>query len=434
MGARHGFLTILISFVFAGLWPVTGRAQEDPKKEEKPATEKPVKPQGESEPQESEGKQDEKPTDEEEPKEPEAPPEPPKKAFHPSGLPKPPGFFEPKKGEEAKPEKPRYRSGLAKPPALRGDQGEDGEVKEAAKAEPAPKPVEEENLSIAERIRRLTERRRPLMAGPVEPTVRRDGTPTKDDQRPELSELVRHVRVQILLRNGQTFEGIVKDQQVIRDLKDGRLVLGPRSGLAGRGFRLWYVYETEGYVRIGYNQIREMKALRTLTPNEVQAIHDRLAEQRQTTLADEMERRRVRDERFARREAERAAADEAKKNQEAEGGVAADSVRNERYQELLAQFSPEDGWTPERKDEIERRKITVDVFPTKVEQAFLDSFEEWLPAYHFWVEEQKKGEEEEAGKNEKADGTPDGKGAKPVTPPAKGPEKPDKPKDDDGGQ
>ncbi|MEQ8766727.1 MAG: hypothetical protein RL885_22630 [Planctomycetota bacterium] len=378
---RHDTLRYLTAWLLAAVMPVAALSQEEkpeeaPASQEKPKAEKPQS----GEPTET-GESDEKKKDTEEAAE----AEPPKKEFHQSGLPKPPSFFDPKETKGEKPAVERYVSGLPKPPPLRSVEKAEGEAGHS----PANKKSQElleaaEPLTIAERLHRLSSRKRQPLLAPVEP----DGMPTTVEpvELESPKDIIRHVRVSVLLRNGQVFEGIVKDQQVVRELREGRLVLGRSAGKSGRGFRLWYIYETEGYIRIEYDQIREIKVIRTLTPNEIEDMQNRLAARKEETLGEELERRRVREERQAAREAAQEAEAELAREKANKAASNAEMELAEEYTALLEKFPPEQGWTPERKEEIERRKITVDIFPNDKEQAFLDNFEKWLPAYHAWVE------------------------------------------------
>jgi len=318
---------------------------------------------------------------------------PPPKEYHPSGLPKPPThLFQPPE-EAKKTTATRYPSGLPRPPSfLSPNDPQDlpaalapgTDASTAPRREPAP------NAAPADAPPGR------LMPPPI---AEAQATDQPREKRPELQELSPNLRVKVNLRNGQTFEGLVRDERFVQDFRRGKLHFGGAARITDGGFRLWYVYSTQGYIHIPYTQVASVKVIRTLDDVELNALQDGVRKSRDRALQSEADRLAERDR---RREAE--------KTRSAKTGEASTLTKDDpevvaHFESILAEFPPQAGWSPEKKEELYRRMIVSDIYPDEKEQAFLDKFDDWLPAYQWWSLKSQQTEKAQSADN--SDAPPD---------------------------
>jgi hypothetical protein len=72
-----------------------------------------------------------------------------------------------------------------------------------------------------------------------------------------------------------------------------------------------------------------------------------------------------------------------------------DDATRQRIAALLERFPPPE-WTPEKLEEIHRRRLILDILPTAEEKAWIENFDVWLQGYLAWAKEQAGGDEESA--------------------------------------
>ncbi len=227
-------------------------------------------------------------------------------------------------------------------------------------------------------------------------------------------KLVRaNVRVTVRLNNGSRLRGVVKDGRFIERLDEREFVEARKPG-PNSGLRLWYYDDTNSYIFLPYRSVKKYRIGERLTDAEVQAIAKRIDEQRKKAESK-------RDNYLAKK----AAAEEARRRAR-EGNGAETPAKPEVEQEsqltadqraLLAEFPPEQGWGLDRLQSIEKRKVTVGVFPSKSEQRFIDNFSMWNQAYELQQAEKEAVTPKPTPKpTDKPTDKPAPKPAQPITP------------------
>lgn len=195
-------------------------------------------------------------------------------------------------------------------------------------------------------------------------------------------KLVRsHVRVTVRLTNGNKLKGVVKDGKLIERV-DGLRFVTAEAGAEGAGIRVWYYDDTSSYIFLPYDRIQRYWVGERLTDDQVKTIEaelvarEEVAAKRYAELAAERARER-------RAEAERKAR-EAEKPAPAQPAAnpldALDDAESKRLMAIFTEFPPSEGWGPEKKREIEVRRITVGAFPDERSRRFLSVFDDWMKA------------------------------------------------------
>lgn len=192
-----------------------------------------------------------------------------------------------------------------------------------------------------------------------------------------------HVRVTVRLKNGNKIEGVVKDGRLIEKVDGLHFVLAEAKA-KGAGLRVWYYDDTASYIFLPFDGIHHYKVHERLTTNQIQAIESRIAEEERR----DAELRKLQQQ----REPTGTAPPENQPGRETGqpdstppdgGNEPADKPLTQEEQhlmKLLEEFPPEEGWSEERRDKIERRKVTVGAFPTGKDKRFLEVFEDWQRA------------------------------------------------------
>lgn len=230
--------------------------------------------------------------------------------------------------------------------------------------------------------------------------------PKQDTARPE------PIKIEIVTVTGAKFSGMVDGAVASRWLSD-HVLTDPRKLPQNEQLELRSVNGLNGKMAL---PLRNVAAWKIVTPGDAAArkpAADRSGDERHKALLAEEDARleRLRQQREQKKqEAAKKQADEAARQratQEVEKMLAAER--------LLARFPPEMGWGPDKRAELERRKIVLGVYPSPDEKEFLDSFTAWEDALQLRQkrEEKLKKELEQAGKGEA--GKPDA----PASPPKK---------------
>jgi len=229
-----------------------------------------------------------------------------------------------------------------------------------------------------------------LIGGPLAAQIT-----VKDRIRRELDEKQRlmregkvvltNVRATVRLQNGSRLRGVVRQGRFVERVAGLDFVPSERSA-PGAGIRLWYYDQTNSYVFLPFESIREYRIGEKLTDDQVRA------------MAEEFERRQ-------REAAERAArgAKPGEDGGDAGGqgqgppqnlppGVQPEAVKGPggkpgyiagltpEQNALLKEFPPDEGWGPDRLREIEARKIRIGVYPNEAERKFIANYDQWNEA------------------------------------------------------
>lgn len=201
----------------------------------------------------------------------------------------------------------------------------------------------------------------------------------------------RGARYKVTLRSGRSIVGVVTTASLY-ERRDGSSWVQAEKDAPGAGIRLFFLRDQEGFVFIPTREIRASEKQSDLTEQEgkdLEKAHSNSAKR----AADEREK--LRKDRQAREEAEKAKAAAAEDKAKGEGaektksGGAATDDQIARYTALLAKYPPTK-WSPDSPAEIEKRRIVMGLQPTDEEKAFVAVFEEWSKAYTAWKAGQEK--------------------------------------------
>jgi hypothetical protein len=221
---------------------------------------------------------------------------------------------------------------------------------------------------------------RPVVTIPVPPAdgVERAGPTTrpKSESRPTI---LYHAKVQVLLKNGQKLQGIVKNNRFVeRSAGLGFAVAtkdDPMSGL-----RLWFTSPGQNWLFLNYRDIQAVDMIGRVSDIEVREMEAKLDQEMNQKLAGETAQR------VAEVQAELKARDDARKaDQEASDKAKKDEAKKKLKEEVEAakkvvnRFPPDDGWGEDRKKEILAKKANH-VYPTPDEAEFIKSYAEWEKA------------------------------------------------------
>jgi hypothetical protein len=187
-----------------------------------------------------------------------------------------------------------------------------------------------------------------------------------------------NVKVKVRLKNGNKIQGIVRNGRFI-EKHDGLdfVVTDQRSEQAG--LRLWYYNGTNSYIFLPHAMIAHYKLGVKMSDREITDLERRLvaAERRrremERQLAEERRRRLLamkanRGDKLSKLD------DDATKY----GRKLTDDER--KLMKLLGDYPPDKGWGEQKIKELQMRRITLGVYPSKEEKLFVEQFEEWKRA------------------------------------------------------
>ncbi len=220
-------------------------------------------------------------------------------------------------------------------------------------------------------------------------------------------------KVSLRMKSGRRFSGIVSRDAAFHDLVHAGAHHSVAPYTLDQRFKLHYVDGLDGELELRWSQVAKLEVRDILDSAGLRATESDFASARL--------RRRERSEPI---EPIEPPTPEAGEPSAAPPAVpATDGAKPPpgaaRKLSLLSEFPPEQGWTPERKRQIEWRRTVIGTFPDEREQRFLDVYPQWEPLFTaFTDEEQEKAAR--AAEREKTESHPIVKPVegKPVTPPA----------------
>ena len=225
-------------------------------------------------------------------------------------------------------------------------------------------------------------------------------------------------KVEIILRSGVPIRGVVRGHRVELH-HDTRYIPSADRKARGAGIRVFYAMGLNGFIFVPYSTVDEIEFRGTLTEAEglelaksLKNENDR-AEKERAAAAAEMELKKAAAVAAAedKAAAEKAAAEKpAPKPEEVTPSIGGgkqsdplaaieDSNRMFNIRELLKRFPPAE-WKPSRLDEIKRRAIILNIYPSGEESAFMEKYDLWLEGYELWKKAQEvSGKKPEAEKD-----------------------------------
>jgi hypothetical protein len=252
---------------------------------------------------------------------------------------------------------------------------------------------------------------------PAKPLV----VPTPKPRDPEVPSF----RVVVKMPGNRRFTGVITRDRLFNDMARAGAHNTSEVYLRSDKFTLHFVDGVDGDVTLRWNQIKKLDVREVLDAAGVRTIEE---EYHRLMIA-----KREADEE-AQRQAEEEAAKSGKPADGKDGaGKEKDKAKEEVLPPLLAEFRPDQGWSPKKKEQIEWRRTVVGTAPDKAEQRFLEVYDEWLPLYGEWqLAHAPESPAAKDGDKETPKEDPKGDSAKGETPKADDAKKDDAKKDDDG--
>jgi len=276
---------------------------------------------------------------------------------------------------------------------------------------------------------------KPPVVKPAAPVQAPQATPAKGTTKPKKPVVVPtpkprdpevpSFRVVVKMPGNRRFTGVITRDRLFNDMARAGAHNTSEVYLRSDKFTLHFVDGVDGDVTLRWNQVKKLDVREILDAAGVRSIeeeyHRLMILKRE---ADEAEQRKAEEE-------------AAKGGKPAEGDK--DGAGKEKPKEeevlppLLAEFRPDQGWLPKKKEQIEWRRTVVGTAPDKAEQRFLDIYDEWLPLYGEWqLSHAPESPAAKDGDKETPKEDPKGDSAKGEVPKADGAKKDDAKKDDSG--
>ena len=186
--------------------------------------------------------------------------------------------------------------------------------------------------------------------------------------------------VMIYPRSGDKYEAVIRDPSLIALLKEHGSLDSTKRDPETR-VTLHYMRGLNGSMSIRLKDVSSIAALMPLSKEDYQEVKEVIGQR--IKKGNEKESARIEAMRKKRAQAKKeheAALERERLKREAEEKKKA---RMKRFP-LLVRFPPDQGWSRALKEEIERRKIVIKIFPKPEEQAFLDCFEAWEKQLKEW--------------------------------------------------
>jgi hypothetical protein len=195
-------------------------------------------------------------------------------------------------------------------------------------------------------------------------------------------------RAEIRMRNGMVLSGVVKGRS-FEVLRGSHFYPAESADEPGGGIRLWYALGLNGFFFVRHDSVEEIRFLGALSEEEVAKI---AADLEDAKARGEMERIRIAAEMAAKKVAakedgEGEAQEPAPAPAAEEAPKRLDADRLQKVRDLLKLYPPSE-WKPSRLEEIKRRIVILDVFPSEEERGFIDNYDLWLEGWRLWRESQ----------------------------------------------
>jgi hypothetical protein len=217
--------------------------------------------------------------------------------------------------------------------------------------------------------------------------------PTPRVKEPEIPSY----RVSVTMPGNRRFVGVVTRDKLFNDLI--RLNAHNTQDVYRRteNFTLRFVDGVDGDVTLRWNQIVKLDVraildsagLRTIEENYHRLMILKKAQEEADRAKQEEEEQKAGKQ-----------GDGEKPAQDPKGEKGEKKAKEEELPPLLAEFRPDEGWSPKRKEEIEWRRSILGTAPTAEEQRFLQVYTTWFDAFNVWQAD-KAAKAAESSKNEK---------------------------------
>lgn len=209
--------------------------------------------------------------------------------------------------------------------------------------------------------------------------IRREIEQMRDSMREGSRQVVTNVRIMVRLNNGNKMRGVIKNGRFIEKVRNLDFVPADKA-TPGAGVRVWYSDNTNSYVFLRHDEIATYRIGARLTDVQIREIEERIAadrERAEKARALQLAKQAAEQQRETEEEKAKAEAEAAKKERQESDGR---DKEKERLNKLLAEFPPDQGWGPEKIEEIRQRAIIIGVAPDEKSKRFIEIFADWQKA------------------------------------------------------
>ncbi|MHC4945921.1 MAG: hypothetical protein ACYTG7_23145 [Planctomycetota bacterium] len=206
-------------------------------------------------------------------------------------------------------------------------------------------------------------------------------------------------QVRVVMKHGSEIDAVVMNPKETSYLKD-HASLDLSKYDPGARISLHYMRGMSGSMAVNVEDVKSVTRLLPLSSEELQDIVDAITKRIEKVREKDKVRLAKLKEQRKQEEKIAAEAEKARKEQKAERTV--EKAEQEKIK-WITRFPPDQGWGPEKKEELYRRSMVIGVYPNEEEKAFLDNYMEWVKQFEYWkiLQEKEKAEQEKEEEAEK---------------------------------
>lgn len=196
---------------------------------------------------------------------------------------------------------------------------------------------------------------------------------------------VKAFKVEVSMKSGMHCDAVVSSKTFLPLLKKNEALdmsrLDPEASLT-----LFYLHGMNGKMVVKLKDIKEMRGLEPLTEKKLAEFTGKI--QQRVVTSDKKEEVGSTD--VTPEPGEETPASDETVTPQPQNVIVKKEQKEEEVLEWLNRFPLEEGWKPETKKELYERGVTIGVYPSEEEQAFLDHYKEWMKDYNIYLERQKE--------------------------------------------
>lgn len=211
-------------------------------------------------------------------------------------------------------------------------------------------------------------------------------------------------RVSVTMPGNRRFVGVVTRDKLFNDLIRQNAHNTQDVYHRTENFTLRFVDGVDGDVTLRWNQIVKLDVRAILDSAGLRTIEENYHRLMILKKAQE-EADRAKQEEEEKKAGEQG--DGEKTAKDGKGEKSEKKAKEEELPPLLAEFRPDEGWSPKRKEEIEWRRSILGTAPSAEEQRFLQVYTTWFETFNAWqadkaakAAEKNKDEKDEPAKDD----------------------------------